>query len=71
MSSRRNFLRGVGFSAAGLAVTGLDGAPAVATSFHGAHQAGIVTPQQAQATHVAFDLSDNATPQRGPIPRFY
>jgi deferrochelatase/peroxidase EfeB len=67
-SNRRDFLRGLGAGAAGAAIGGagiavtLDGRSARAAlavdqpAFHGVHQAGIVTPAQAQATHVAFDV---------------
>jgi deferrochelatase/peroxidase EfeB len=69
-SNRRTFLRGLGIGAAGVAAgagggAGLavaltrPGAAAAATSavaFHGVHQAGILTPPQPQATHVAFDV---------------
>jgi deferrochelatase/peroxidase EfeB len=55
-TDRRGFLRGIGAGAAGLAIGGpFKGVPA-ATEFHGVHQAGIVTPPQAQAAHVAFDV---------------
>lgn len=64
-SNRRDFLRGLGAGAAGVAIGGAaltealgaraaHAAPAIA--FHGPHQAGVVTPAQSQATHVAFDL---------------
>jgi deferrochelatase/peroxidase EfeB len=60
-TDRRGFLRGLGAGAAGLAIVGVaadkglaDAKQAVA--FHGVHQAGIVTPPQAQSSHVAFDL---------------
>jgi deferrochelatase/peroxidase EfeB len=59
-TDRRNFLRGLGAGAAGLAIApeAFRAAPRVA--FHGPHQAGVVTPPQAQATHLAFDvLADN------------
>jgi len=60
-TNRRDFLRGVGAGAAGLAISGVAAdkvlaADPQAVAFHGPHQAGIVTPQQVQATHVAFDL---------------
>jgi deferrochelatase/peroxidase EfeB len=60
-TNRRDFLRGLGAGAAGLAVAGVTADQALAAdppavAFHGPHQAGIVTPPQAQATHVAFDL---------------
>jgi deferrochelatase/peroxidase EfeB len=75
-TNRRDFLRGLGAGAAGVAIGGagaagaavaLDGhsahaAPdgASAVAFHGPHQAGIVTPPPAQASHVSFDLlADN------------
>ncbi|MEV6844106.1 iron uptake transporter deferrochelatase/peroxidase subunit [Actinoplanes sp. NPDC051411] len=57
-TNRRNFLRGIGAGAAGLAISPRafhEDAPS-AVAFHGVHQAGIVTPPQAQASHVAFDL---------------
>jgi deferrochelatase/peroxidase EfeB len=56
-TDRRGFLRGLGAGAAGLAISprAFREAPA-AVAFHGAHQAGIVTPAQSQATHVAFDV---------------
>jgi deferrochelatase/peroxidase EfeB len=55
-TDRRGFLRGIGAGAAGLAIGGpFTGVPA-ATEFHGVHQAGIVTPAQAQAAHVSFDV---------------
>jgi deferrochelatase/peroxidase EfeB len=59
-TDRRNFLRGLGAGAAGLAIApgAFRAAPRVA--FHGPHQAGVVTSPQAQATHLAFDLlADN------------
>jgi deferrochelatase/peroxidase EfeB len=60
-ANRRDFLRGLGAGAAGLAVgAGADVKPGLATpatfSFHGANQAGVVTPAQMQASHVAFDV---------------
>jgi deferrochelatase/peroxidase EfeB len=71
-TDRRSFLRGMGAGAAGVAIggtgaAGLAGAfggrsaqaaPAGASSvaFHGVHQAGIVTPPQAHASHVVFDV---------------
>jgi deferrochelatase/peroxidase EfeB len=60
-SNRRDFLRGLGAGAAGLAIAGVAAdkglaADPHAVAFHGPHQAGIVTPPQAQATHVAFDV---------------
>ena len=56
-TDRRGFLRGLGAGAAGLAISPRVFADAPsAVAFHGAHQAGIVTPAQSQATHVAFDL---------------
>ncbi|HEY0532899.1 MAG TPA: twin-arginine translocation signal domain-containing protein, partial [Actinoplanes sp.] len=55
-TNRRNFLRGLGVGAAGLAI-GPEAFKAAATvAFHGVHQAGIVTAPQAHATHVSFDL---------------
>jgi deferrochelatase/peroxidase EfeB len=56
-TDRRGFLRGIGAGAAGLAISPrvFQDAP-TAVAFHGVHQAGLVTPPQAQATHVAFDL---------------
>ena len=69
--NRRDFLRGLGAGAAGLAVGGAGGAelaaslagpghasPAAdaAVGFHGVHQAGVVTPAQQHATHVACDV---------------
>ncbi|NMO49815.1 deferrochelatase/peroxidase EfeB [Actinoplanes sp. TBRC 11911] len=57
-SNRRDFLRGLGAGAASVAIGG--GLLKQTPAFHGIHQAGIVTPPQAQATHVAFDvLADN------------
>jgi deferrochelatase/peroxidase EfeB len=60
-SNRRGFLRGLGAGAAGLAIAGVAAdrglaADPRAVAFHGPHQAGIVTPPQAQASHVAFDV---------------
>ena len=64
-SSRRGFLRGLGVGAAGIAggaglTAALDrpghAAAPPRPSFHGPHQAGIVTPAQPHATHVAFDV---------------
>ena len=64
-SSRRGFLRGLGVGAAGIAggagITAALERPGHAAapprpSFHGVHQAGILTPAQPQATHVAFDV---------------
>jgi deferrochelatase/peroxidase EfeB len=63
-TNRRGFLRGLGAGAAGLAVSGIaaDRVRAAPVAFHGAHQAGIVTAPQSQATHVAFDvLAENRT----------
>jgi deferrochelatase/peroxidase EfeB len=66
--NRRDFLRGLGAGAAGVAIGGTAGAGLVATAasggvrvpasmpFHGANQAGVVTPAQSQATHIAFDV---------------
>jgi deferrochelatase/peroxidase EfeB len=58
-TNRRNFLRGLGAGAAGLAISGVTADRVLAAddvAFHGPHQAGIVTPPQAQASHVAFDV---------------
>ena len=70
-TKRRDFLRGLGAGAAGVAVGGAAGAgvasamsrprqasPAAepTVAFHGVHQAGVVTPAQPHATHVAFDV---------------
>ncbi|GIH17978.1 iron uptake transporter deferrochelatase/peroxidase subunit [Rugosimonospora africana] len=64
---RRSFLRGTALGAAATAALGAAGygtARAVAAgtdgrsiAFHGAHQAGIVTPQQAAATFVSFNAT--------------
>jgi deferrochelatase/peroxidase EfeB len=54
--NRRDFLRGIGAASAGIAIGGVALRQAEAVAFHGAHQAGIVTLPQAQATHVAFDV---------------
>jgi deferrochelatase/peroxidase EfeB len=69
-TDRRSFLRGLGIGAAGVAVgAGAGGAIAAALArpdeataapasveFHGVHQAGVVTPAQPHAAHVAFDV---------------
>ncbi|MFF5293076.1 iron uptake transporter deferrochelatase/peroxidase subunit [Paractinoplanes globisporus] len=64
-SSRRGFLRGLGAGAVGIAsgaaVTAALERPGHAASapspvFHGLHQAGVVTPAQPHATHVALDV---------------
>jgi deferrochelatase/peroxidase EfeB len=62
-TNRRNFLRGLGVGAAGLAI-GPEAFKAAATvPFHGIHQAGIVTAPQAHAAHVAFDLIVDNRPE--------
>jgi deferrochelatase/peroxidase EfeB len=69
-SGRRTFLKGLGVGAAGVAVGAGGGAgiaaalagPGMATSadpavaFHGVRQAGIATPAQPHAAHIAFDV---------------
>jgi deferrochelatase/peroxidase EfeB len=61
---RRTFLKGLGIGAAGVGVGAvaaqLPGRSAAAAdprvAFHGAHQAGILTPTQPHAAHVVFDV---------------
>jgi deferrochelatase/peroxidase EfeB len=57
-TNRRNFLRGIGAGAAGLAISprAFHEDTPTAVAFHGVHQAGIVTPPQSQAAHIAFDV---------------
>ena len=70
--SRRRFLSGAAAGAAGTALTGglliggaqadadaADTGPATADSypFHGAHQAGLLTPKQAASCYAAFDVT--------------
>ncbi|SNT54928.1 deferrochelatase/peroxidase EfeB [Streptosporangium subroseum] len=66
MTDRRTFMRGaLGVGVAGAVLAGAPSGRATATpapvadpvvAFHGAHQAGITTPQQRNATLVAFDV---------------
>lgn len=64
--SRRRLLAGSGMAAAAAAVAaaagpvtpaGGAGDPAVTVPFHGAHQAGITTPEQARMVFAAFDVT--------------
>jgi deferrochelatase/peroxidase EfeB len=69
-SGRRTFLKGLGIGAAGVAVGAGGGAGVAATlagpgaaavadpavAFHGARQAGIATPAQPHAAHIALDV---------------
>ncbi len=76
-TSRRQFLKGGAALGAGAGLgAALDGGPASAADpaahtdsplravipFHGAHQAGILTPRPRQAIFVAFDAVDGTTP---------
>jgi deferrochelatase/peroxidase EfeB len=51
---RRTFLKGLGL-VAGLPLA-LDQPPPAGVAFHGPHQAGVLTPPQPHAVHVAFDV---------------
>jgi deferrochelatase/peroxidase EfeB len=53
-ADRRTFLRGLG--AAGLTAALSGPVRAASVAYHGAHQAGVLTPAQPHATHVAFDV---------------